>query len=431
MNHKVHLAHLGCAKNMVDSEIFLAHFDRLGFSQTENPNDADLVLVNTCGFITAAKEQSIDTIFEHVEAKNRRVVVAGCLYQRYANLPEQMPEVDGWLRTNNYKDVRTLIQKLGFNTDGFTSTANQYERVLLEKNSHAYLRISEGCNKNCSFCSIPGFKGRMVSRTIESLVEEAQTLIDNGIKELNIVSQDTCNYGVDIYGAGKGGKHFRTLLEKLTELDIERVRLLYLYPLWLDHNFYEFMAENPKICNYIDMPLQHASQKVLKSMKRPGNGDRYLEEISKIRTIMPDVSMRTTLIVGFPGETEADFQELNDFVREANFEWLGAFPYYREENTTAFNLNEQVHHKTKYRRQRQILNTYHQMRQNLPSRIGQTHRVILEEKIDNIWLARTYFQAPEVDGVVYVKNHDGYTGELLDVTITNELDFDLEADPKV
>ena len=165
-------------------------------------------------------------------------------------------------------------------------------------------------------------------------------------------------------------------------------------------------------------------------MKRPGNGKRYLEEISKIRAIMPDVSMRTTLIVGFPGETEADFQELNDFVRAANFEWLGAFPYYREENTSAYSLSEHVHHKTKYRRQKQILNTYHQMRQNLPSRVGQTHRVILEEKIDGIWLARTYFQAPEVDGVVYLKNYDGHTGEVLDVTISNELDFDLEANPK-
>ncbi len=427
MNHKVHLAHLGCAKNMVDSEIFLAHFHRLGFSQTENPDDADLVLVNTCGFITAAKEQSIDTIFEHVEAKNRRVVVAGCLYQRYSNLPTEMPEVDGWLRTNRYKDVRTLIHKLGFATEGYSSTANQYERVLFEKNSHAYLRISEGCNKNCSFCSIPGFKGRMVSRTIDSLLEEAQRLIDKGVKEINIVSQDTCNYGVDLYGPGKGGKHFRTLLEKLTELNMERIRLLYLYPLWLDQHFYEFMAENPKICNYIDMPLQHSSRQVLKRMKRPGDGQRYLKELAIIRNIMPDVSIRTTLIVGFPGETEEDFKELTNFVESARFEWLGAFPYYREEETSAFDLKDQVHHKTKFRRQRQILETYHKSRNDLPTRIGQKHRVILEEEIDGIWLARTYFQAPEVDGVVYVKNHDGYTGEIIDVTITGELDFDLEA----
>ena len=429
MNHKVHVAHLGCAKNMVDSEIFLAHFNRLGFSRTEDPSEADLVLVNTCGFITAAKEQSIDTIFEHVEAKNRRVVVSGCLYQRYSNLPEQIPEVDGWLRTNSYKDVRSLIQKLGFNTDGYSSTANQYERVLLEKNSHAYLRISEGCNKNCAFCSIPGFKGRMVSRTIESLLEEAQRLIDSGIKEINIVSQDTCNYGVDIYGPGKGGKHFRTLLEKLTELDIERIRLLYLYPLWLDETFYEFMAANSKICNYIDMPLQHASKDVLKRMKRPGDGARYLQELSKIRSIMPDVSLRTTLIVGFPGETEDNFKELKDFVKEAKFEWLGAFPYYREESTTAYNLDEQIHHKTKFRRQRQIIETYHQTRQELPNRIGETHKAIIEEEIDGIWLARTYFQAPEVDGVVYLKNFTGKTGDVLDVTINNELDFDLEAHP--
>lgn len=428
MHHKIHLAHLGCAKNMVDSEIFLSHFNRLGFIETDNPDEADLVLVNTCGFITAAKEQSIDTIFEHVEAKNRRVVVSGCLYQRYSNLPSQMPEVDGWLRTNNYKDVRSLIQRLGFNTDGYSNTADQYERILLEKTSHAYLRISEGCNKTCTFCSIPGFKGKMVSRTIDSLLNETESLISKGIKEINIVSQDTCNYGTDIYGSGTGGEHLRTLVNEISKLKIERIRLLYLYPLWLNEQFYEFIASNEKVCNYIDMPLQHASKGILKRMKRPGDGQRYLRELEKIRTLIPEVSLRTTLIVGFPGESESDFVELQNFIRSANFEWLGAFPYYREEGTVAHDHSEQVHHATKLRRQRQILQTYRDSRESLPSRVGQIHKVILEEEVDGIWMGRTYFQAPEVDGVVYVKNHSGHSGEVLDVKITSELEFDLEGE---
>lgn len=414
---------------MVDSEIFLAHFNRLGFRETEDADEADLVLVNTCGFITAAKEQSIDTIFEHTQRKNRRVVVSGCLYQRYNNLPEQMPEVDGWLRTNSFKDVRTLVQKLGFKADGFTSTVNQYDRILLEKSSHAYLRISEGCNKSCAFCSIPGFKGKMVSRQIDSLLQETQLLVDKGIKEINIVSQDTCNYGADIYGTAKGGEHLRTLVQEISKLDVERIRLLYLYPLWLNDSFYEFIAESEKVCNYIDMPLQHSSSNILKRMKRPGNGERYLKELEKIRSIIPDVSLRTTLIVGFPGEEEEDFKQLIQFVRSAKFEWLGAFPFFREEGTTAHDLDNQVHYATKLRRQRQILSAYQETRQVLPSRLGQIHKVILEEENEGIWIGRTYFQAPEVDGIVYVKNHSGFVGEVLNVEITSELEFDLEAKP--
>ena len=341
---KIFLSHLGCAKNMVDTEIFLSHFLKLGFVETESSAHADLILVNTCGFIGPAKEQSIDTIFHHIKNDQAKVVVAGCLYQRYNDLNQQMPEVDGWLKSNSYQEVRSLVESLGFHTTTWNSPFDPYERVLFEKGPHAYLRISEGCNKTCTFCAIPKFKGKMVSRTMDSLISETKGLIDKGIKEINVVSQDTCNYGVDIYGPGAGGNHLLELLKKLVNTDIERIRLLYLYPLWLKEEFYEFMAKSPKVCNYIDMPLQHCNVEVLRAMKRPGSPQRYLDELSKIRSIIPNVSLRTTFLVGFPGETEAQFQELVSFVAQAKFDWMGAFSYSREESTNSYRLEGRVHH---------------------------------------------------------------------------------------
>ncbi len=412
---------------MVDSEIFLSHFLRLGFEETEESDEADLVLINTCGFIQSAKEQSIDTILEHIKRKEVRVVVAGCLYQRYKSLSTQIPEVDGWLKNNQWEEVKSLVEGLGFQGKPVETPFDPYSRVLYEKGPHAYLRISEGCNKTCTFCAIPKFKGKMSSRTIESLVEESTNLIKKGIREINVVSQDTCNYGVDLYGSAAGGRHLMRLLKELEKLDVARIRLLYLYPLWLSEEFYEYMAASDKICNYIDMPLQHSNREVLRAMKRPGDTGRYLKELQKIRSIIPDVSLRSTFLVGFPGETEEQFQELVSFVRNAGLEWMGAFTYSKEEGTTAFELSTRVHHKTRERRKRELIQAYEETRYKQPSRVGKSELVLMEEKIDGTWIGRTQHQAPEVDGVTYVSLQSAQPGDYIPVTIKAEEGFDLLA----
>ncbi len=425
---RVHMAHLGCAKNMVDSEIHLANFHKLGFESVEEPEEADLVIINTCGFIQSAKEQSIDTIFSMTGMKKAKVVVTGCLYQRYQDLSSQMPEVNGWLKSNTMEEVSQLILDLGFDIPKGEYFSNGYDRVLMENSSHAYLRIAEGCNKNCSFCSIPGFKGRMASRTIESLVSEANDLIHKGVRELNLVSQDTANYGSDIYGVAKGGGPLKTLLKELVALPIHRIRLLYLYPLWLNHDFFEFMASEPKICNYIDMPLQHASSKVLKAMKRPGSKAEYINEMQTIRSIFNgDVALRSTFIVGFPGEKDEDFQELKSFVQEVRFDWLGAFTYSQEESTSSHKLKNDVHHRTKQKRHKELISAYEQTRQTIPSPVGSIRNVLLEEEINGVWMGRSQYEAPEVDGVIYVNTSHGSVGKAMDVRIDAELEFDLEA----
>jgi ribosomal protein S12 methylthiotransferase len=412
---------------MVDSEIHLANFLRLGFRSVEEPENADLVVVNTCGFIQTAKEQSIDTIFAMTGMKKPKVVVTGCLFQRYQDLNEQMPEVHGWLKSNTFDEVSKLVSELGFDLPQSDYYSELYERELLEKSSHAYLRISEGCNKTCSFCSIPGFKGKMVSRPIESIVAEASQLIQKGVRELNIVSQDTANYGADLYGNARGGGPLKALLKELVQLPVTRVRLLYLYPLWLNHDFYEFMASEPKICNYIDMPLQHASQRILRMMKRPGSGPEYLAELKNIRAIFQgNVALRTTMIVGFPSETEEDFSQMVELVRAADLDWMGAFPYSREESTTSYQLKNDVHHKTRQRRHKELIQAFEETREKRPSLVDSMREVIYEEQANGLWVSRSQFEAPEVDGVIYVADDNGYCGKVARVKIHAELGFDLE-----
>lgn len=426
--NKIHLAHLGCSKNMVDSEIHLSHFYKLGFEETQDPNDADIVLVNTCGFIKEAKEQSINTIFEHASAEDQsKVIVTGCLYQRYEDLDENMPEVDGWLQSNTLEDVEELVNKMGFETRTPNYQSSPFDRVLLEKTCHAYLRISEGCNKSCAFCSIPGFKGKMVSRTIESLVEEAKKLLQLGVKELNVVSQDTANYGIDIYGPGKGGKHLLQLLQELEKLDVFRIRVHYLYPLMMSDGFYEHIAQSDKICHYIDMPIQHCNNELLKKMKRPGTYQKYLEEIKRMKTIIPDLSLRSSFIVGFPSETEAQFLELVKFVKEAKFDWVGVFTYSHEEDTDAHQYKDTVHHRTKKRRKRELMEAYYNTKESLPSKVGNVVKVLLEEKSGDTWMGRSQYQATEVDGLIYIDVEDGQVGQIIEAKITEDIDVDQRA----
>jgi ribosomal protein S12 methylthiotransferase len=426
--NKIHLAHLGCSKNMVDSEIHLSHFYKLGFEETQDPNEADIVLVNTCGFIKEAKEQSINTIFEHASAEDQsKVIVTGCLYQRYEDLDESMPEVDGWLQSNTLEDVEELVNKMGFETRTPNYQSSPYDRVLLEKTCHAYLRIAEGCNKSCAFCSIPGFKGKMVSRTIESLVEEAKTLLSFGVKEINVVSQDTANYGIDIYGPGNGGKHLINLLQELEKLDVFRIRVHYLYPLMMSDSFYEHIAQSEKICHYIDMPIQHCNNDLLKKMKRPGSYKKYIQEIERMKAIIPDLSLRSSFIVGFPTETEEQFLELVQFVKEAKFDWVGVFTYSHEEGTDAFQYKDTVHHRTKKRRKRELMEAYYKTKESLPSKIGTTLKLLLEEKSGDTWMGRSQYQATEVDGLIYIDVEDGHIGQIVEAKIIEDFDLDQRA----
>ncbi|PCJ21069.1 MAG: 30S ribosomal protein S12 methylthiotransferase RimO [Candidatus Cloacimonadota bacterium] len=426
--NKIHLAHLGCSKNMVDSEIHLSHFYKLGFEETQIPNEADIILVNTCGFIEEAKEQSILTIFEHASAEDKaKVVVTGCLYQRYENLDKEMPEVDGWLKSNTLEDVEELVQKMGFQTRTPNYQSSPFDRILLEKTCHAYLRISEGCNKSCAFCSIPGFKGKMVSRTIESLVEESKKLILLGVKEINIVSQDTANYGIDIYDSNRGEVHLLKLLQELEKLDIFRIRVHYLYPLMMSDSFYQYIAQSKKVCHYIDMPIQHCNKELLAKMKRPGNYQKYIEEIKRMKTIIPDLSLRSSFIVGFPTETEEQFIELKNFVKEAQFDWVGVFTYSHEEDTNAFQYKNTVHYRTKRRRKRELMECYYETKENMPSKVGQTIKVLLEEKSGETWLGRSQYQATEVDGLIYIDVKNGTTGQIVEATIIEEIDVDQKA----
>ena len=421
--NRIHLAHLGCAKNLVDSEIYLGHFLRLGFSNTEDPQKADLVVVNTCGFINSAKEQSIDTILHHVQ-DGRKVIVSGCFYQRYSEIEKQFPEVVGWLQSNQWEEVRSLVDRLGFKTPAFASQPPPWKRIALEHSPFAYLRISQGCNKSCTFCSIPGFKGKLVSRSIDSLVLETQSLIDRGAKEINLVSQDTVAYGLEFKGHSTGGEPLRKLIQELSKLDLERIRLLYLYPLWLKPAFYEFMAESKKVCNYIDMPLQHCSPDILTRMKRPGNASRYLKELSTIRPIFPEVAIRSTFIAGFPTETETCFNELKDFIKAARFDWMGVFTYSTEDGTPAADLQPRVHPKTRERRQRELVHCYEETRSDLPSRLGKQYSVILEERQGEIFIGRSEFQAPEVDGLTYVSEYQGELGDKIEIRVVEESGFD-------
>ena len=426
---RVHLAHLGCAKNMVDSEIHLANFHKLGFEPVEEADEADLVIVNTCGFIKDAKEQSIDTIFSMTDMKRPKVLVTGCLFQRYGDLNQQIPEVDGWLSSNTMEEAAGLAARLGFDIPQSTYFATDYTRVALESSPFAYLRIAEGCNKNCAFCSIPGFKGRMNSFDSQSLVQEAQELEKRGVVEVNIVCQDTANYGADLFGPAKGGRYLKELLQALLrETAIPRFRLLYLYPLWLDADFYEFMASEPRIANYIDMPLQHASKAVLQSMKRPGSGEQYLEELGRIRRIFGgQVALRTTFIVGFPGETKEQFEQLRQFVRDADFDWIGAFTYSHEEGTKAGRMKNDVHWKTREKRKDILMRDWQETKEKRKSLSGEVREVMLEELSGDWWIARSQYEAPEVDGVIHVQDPQGYPGKLTTVRMTNELDVDWEA----
>ena len=426
---------LGCSKNKVDTEHILSHVEDLYEIIPEGEDiPVDVILLNTCGFIGDAKEESVQAVLDAVDRKNRglaqKVIVFGCLSQRYMNeLPELIPEVDAWFGAREFDPV---IRELGAEPD----ESKRADRYLTTPSHYAYLKISEGCDRRCSYCAIPFIRGAHKSMPIEKLVEEAENLADKGVKELIIIAQDTTYYGLDLYRR----RALAELLQKLSEVEgIEWIRIHYSYPAAFPEDVLDQMANNPKVCRYMDIPLQHISDKVLDNMHRHVTGAWTRELISKMREKVPGVVLRTTMIVGHPGEGKRDFNELLEFTKEARFERLGAFKYSEEEGTYgAENFKDSISGRVKQERldalmtlQSEISLAFNQ------SRIGTEIDVIVDDYTDGVFVCRSEFESPEVDGEILVKYDaavlgpvDPYSlvGEFIKVRITGADEYDLIAD---
>lgn len=420
-NPKVNIITMGCSKNVVDSEVMMKQFQGNHFKVTDKSDDADIIIINTCGFIAAAKEESVNTILEAIEYKNsgsaEKVLVTGCLIERYkSELEKEIPEVDKYFGTNQ---LNAVLEELG----AVYKTELVGERMLTTPKHFAYLKISEGCDNPCSFCAIPLMRGKHVSKRIEELVHEAEMLSQQGVKELNLIAQDLTYYGLDVYGTRKIDK----LLESLCGVSgIEWIRLNYAYPNKFPFEMIDVMAEQPKICNYLDMPIQHLSSNVLKDMRRGITRERTLELIDKIRTKIPDITLRTTLIVGFPTETDKEFEILLDGIKEIKFDRLGSFTYSIEDDTTAVPMGDPIPKEVKEERQKLIMEAQGKIsREKNEAKIGQTFKTIID-RIDGDWLVgRTEADGPEVDNEVIIENGKGKIGQFVNVEITDAEDFDL------
>lgn len=425
---------LGCSKNLLDTEMTIGLFRNNKFNIVNDPSKADIIVVNTCGFIQSAKEEAINTLLEMAEYKKGRckyLIAMGCLVERYKEeLKKLMPEVDLFIKFSEYDNIWEQIESVvGKSDDREQDYLNFLDRVVTTGDNFAYLRIAEGCNNRCTFCAIPYIRGKYVSRTMEDILEEAKKLAESGIKELIVIAQDTTKYGTDIYGEPK----LAELLEKLCKIDgIKWIRFLYAYPESITDKLINVVKNNDKICNYFDIPIQHISDKVLKRMNRKSDGNSIRKTIAKIRKEIPDVVIRTTVMVGFPGETKEDFDELYNFIKEAKFDKLGAFSYSKEEGTPAARIKDQVHPMTKKSRYNKIMVLQAEVsEENEKKYIGKELEVILEERSfdGKYYIARSYMDVPDIDGVIYVKCDDeNLEGEFIKVRIIESNDYDLVAE---
>jgi len=417
---KIHILTLGCPKNLVDSEILMSKLKNK-FQIAEKPDKASIVIINTCGFIESAKQESIDKIFEMVELKEKgkveSVYVMGCLSERYKNeLEDEIPEVDKFFGVEKFDEIlNTLGVDRKYELLG--------ERELLTPRHYAYLKISEGCDNPCSFCAIPLIRGKHISRPIEEIIKEAKKLAWKGVKEIIIIAQDTTYYGIDIYGKRK----LPELLNQLSEIDgIEWIRLMYTFPAKFPIEILDIMAQNPKICKYIDIPIQHISDKILKSMRRGITKRKTIELLEKIRETVPEVAIRTSLIVGYPGETEKEFEELLDFVYTFKFDRLGVFTYSQEEGTKAFELGDPVPPEEKERRMALIMNAQHDIIvEKNEKMIGRKIKVLIDRKEGDFYIGRTQWDAPEIDLEVLVEGNGIKIGNFYEVEIYDIFEYDL------
>ncbi|OEF98673.1 30S ribosomal protein S12 methylthiotransferase RimO [Desulfuribacillus alkaliarsenatis] len=430
---------LGCAKNAVDSDIMKDILNSNRYNVEEDTNKAEVIIINTCGFIEAAKQESINTILDLADLKQtgqlKYLIVAGCLAQRYKEeLLQEIPEIDGIVGTGNFSDIHNLIEecKAGKRPAYTGHPAVSYDEFAsFHKNRKpgpsAFVKISEGCNNHCTFCIIPSLRGEYRSRTIESIYEEVVALSEKGTKEINLVAQDSSLYGFDIYGKPE----IAQLLRKLNSIDgIEWIRLLYTYPGNLDDELIDAIADLPKVCKYVEIPLQHSEPKVLKLMNRPGQNKDIKQLISSLRNRIPDVTIRTTIIVGFPNESNEDFENLKQFVAETQFDRLGVFTYSKEEGTAAAKLTGHIEHGIKEKRAAEIMEIQRKITELRNSRhIGKVLPVLIERaEAGNTFVGRTQYDAPEIDSEIYVTGESIQVGEIVPVKITHALDFDFSGE---
>jgi len=431
---KVGIVSLGCDKNRIDSEIALGELEKK-YEIISNPKKADIIIVNTCGFIETSKQESIDAIIEMAEFKNKYncsvLVATGCLTQRYGTeLLELIPEIDILLGVNSYdkllKSIDDFIvsKKQVFDITFSDKDINSGNRIITTNKATAYIRISEGCDNLCTYCIIPQIRGKYRSRKIEDIVEEASLLSRQGVKELILVAQDTTRYGEDLYGV----KKLPELLREISKLEkIQWIRVLYTYVEEITDELIDEIANNKKVCKYIDMPIQHISDDILKRMSRRGRKKDIIETIYKMRKRIPKIALRTTLIVGFPGETEKDFKELMDFAREIKFDKLGVFKYSKEENTPAAQMLNQIDESVKIKREEEIMLLQQSISKSInDKKIGEIYPVIVEGTKNDSYFGRSFEMSPEIDGAIYFKCDKLIkAGEIVTIKITHALEYDL------
>ncbi len=431
---------LGCAKNLVDTEVMLGIMREHGIELTTEPADADILIVNTCAFILSAKEESITTILNLAEYKQhgrcRALIAAGCLGQLYKReLLDEMPEVDAVIGTGAWNRIMEAIEEAlsGRRVILIGEREIIYDaktpRIRTTPNYFAYVKIAEGCNNRCAFCSIPLIRGRQISRPIEDIRAEVERLAQAGVKEINLIAQDTTAYGTDLYGRPK----LVELLRELVKVDVHWIRILYAYPKRFSDELIDLIAAEPKICNYVDLPLQHASNKILKRMNRPDSRESIEALLKKIRAKIPGVVIRSTFIVGFPGETDEDFLELKNFLTEQRLDKVGVFTYSQEENTAAYDFPDQIPEEVMQERYHDLMSLQSLISQELNEELEGTELEVLiesrDQEVSEVVAGRSYRDAPEVDGLVYIENDNrSKAGDIVRVKVLAGFVYDIAAE---
>lgn len=435
MKASVYLHSLGCSKNQVDSELMAGVLKREKYNIVSEPQEAEVIIVNTCGFISSAKMESIEAILQLAsykeQGKCRLLLAVGCMAEKYADdMAESMPEIDALMGAGHYEDIAQLINEklqLPESADAALTDNIYLARDFSSLGETAYIKIAEGCDNACSFCLIPQLRGRYLSRPLAEIVEEAAALAKSGVKELVLLAQDTTYYGTDLYGEPR----LAQLLTQLADLPFTMIRLLYAYPTGISEQLIEVMAQRENICHYLDMPIQHSVDNILAAMNRPDSKESILAVIAGLRQAMPDIALRTTLMVGFPGESEEDFSALLAFMQEAKFDWVGAFPYYQEEDTLAATMPAQVDEESKQERLDQLMQLAANITEDkLKALIGQEMTVLVTDSAEEIygegWLqGRSQYQAPDVDGVIYFPGKSTNIGDIVHVRIVDNEIYDL------
>ena len=422
---KLNMISLGCAKALVDSEILLGGLERENFEITQEPEDADTIVVNTCGFLDIAREESIETILQAAKLKEtgklKQLVVMGCLSERYPeSLSKEIPEVDRFFGSKDHKQIASFLTGKDFTKDD-----PLFYRSLLTPNHYAYLKIAEGCDNGCSFCSIPIMRGLQKSRNIDSIMWEAEKLLENGVKELLVIAQDSTSYGWDL----KPKKYLSDLINSIDRLGFDWVRLHYAHPAHLSKRIIEAMANAKNMCQYLDMPIQHASNKILKSMRRGLGQSGIRDRILQLRQAIPNIRIRTTLIVGYPDESDDDFNTLYNFIEEMEFDRLGVFTYSEEEGTLAEALEDNIPQELKNERKDRILD----LQASISSEknhlmVGNTYKVLVDKTGDSVSVGRTEFDSPEIDNIVHIKKSVP-NGEFINVKVESSNEFELIGSP--